>query len=423
MRLDLSICASSDVIDCVRAHDTDDKPFGVVISIEGLGEGAEGKAPQLQKELGAQWADRQLILACSDIESGPAAPGPELVRRALEHLEKYRSTDEMTRVLVHCRRGKSRSAALGLVLLRDHHGPGSEKECLDELLRIRPVAAPNLAIVRHGDALLRCNGALVRAVERDQGVTRRRAEATAARTPFSALVSWHVGLADTARAQILGSIAARERLNEPALIATSLTYACLLFAELREPVEAQEASEHLLEVTSRHALPKMASLATAVRGWALVARGQINEGLSLMHGAIDAETGLGVMVLLIEAQLRADQLSEAMLTIERILPVAKKSAIEHQSVVWRRGVVHLRRGEIEEAERDFLETRTIARRLGSKAFELRAATSLARLLRDTGRRDEARAMLTEIYNCFTEGFDTADLKDAKALLDELGGSP
>jgi predicted ATPase len=57
--------------------------------------------------------------------------------------------------------------------------------------------------------------------------------------------------------------------------------------------------------------------------------------------------------------------------------------------------------------------------MGAKAWELRAATSLARLLRDTGRRDEAHMMLADIYNWFTEGFDTADLKEAKVLLDEL----
>jgi predicted ATPase len=57
--------------------------------------------------------------------------------------------------------------------------------------------------------------------------------------------------------------------------------------------------------------------------------------------------------------------------------------------------------------------------MGAKALELRATMSLARLLRDTGRRHEARTMLGEIYNWFTEGFDTADLKDAKALFDEL----
>jgi predicted ATPase len=61
----------------------------------------------------------------------------------------------------------------------------------------------------------------------------------------------------------------------------------------------------------------------------------------------------------------------------------------------------------------------IARRQESRWWELRATTSLARLLRDTNRRDEARAMLAEIYGRFTDGFDTADLKDAAALLDKL----
>jgi predicted ATPase len=61
----------------------------------------------------------------------------------------------------------------------------------------------------------------------------------------------------------------------------------------------------------------------------------------------------------------------------------------------------------------------IGRRQRAKAWELRAATSLARLLRDTGRPGEARAMLADIYNWFIEGFDTADLKDAKALLEKL----
>jgi predicted ATPase len=62
----------------------------------------------------------------------------------------------------------------------------------------------------------------------------------------------------------------------------------------------------------------------------------------------------------------------------------------------------------------------IARRQGSKSFELRATACLARLLRETNRSNEARAMLADSYNCFTEGFETRDLRDAKALLAELG---
>jgi len=72
-----------------------------------------------------------------------------------------------------------------------------------------------------------------------------------------------------------------------------------------------------------------------------------------------------------------------------------------------------------EAEEYFRKAIEVARNQEAKSWELRATTSLAGLLRDTNRRDEAHAMLNDIYNWFTEGFDTADLKDAKALLEEL----
>ena len=72
-----------------------------------------------------------------------------------------------------------------------------------------------------------------------------------------------------------------------------------------------------------------------------------------------------------------------------------------------------------EAETCFRKAIEIAKSQSAKWWELRATVSLARLLRDAGRRDEARAMLAEVYNWFTEGFDTTDLKDAKTLLDEL----
>jgi predicted ATPase len=75
--------------------------------------------------------------------------------------------------------------------------------------------------------------------------------------------------------------------------------------------------------------------------------------------------------------------------------------------------------DVAEAESCFRTAIEIARRQGARSPELRATTSLARLLAKQGRRDEARAMLAEIFGWFTEGFDTADLKDAKALLDEL----
>ena len=76
--------------------------------------------------------------------------------------------------------------------------------------------------------------------------------------------------------------------------------------------------------------------------------------------------------------------------------------------------------DVTEAEQCFRTAIEIARRQSARSEELRATTSLARLLATQGRRDEARAMLAEIYGWFTEGFDTADLKDAKSLLEKLG---
>ena len=84
-----------------------------------------------------------------------------------------------------------------------------------------------------------------------------------------------------------------------------------------------------------------------------------------------------------------------------------------------RGELRLAQKQTEVAKADFGEAIAIAQRKGAKAWELQATMSLARLLERQGKRDEARTMLAEIYGWFTEGFDTADLKDAKALLDEL----
>jgi predicted ATPase len=81
--------------------------------------------------------------------------------------------------------------------------------------------------------------------------------------------------------------------------------------------------------------------------------------------------------------------------------------------------LRLKQGQTELSEADFHEAIWLAQKVGAKSGELRATMSLTRLLGDQGRRDEAGAMLAEIYGWFTEGFDTADLKDAKALLEEL----
>jgi predicted ATPase len=107
---------------------------------------------------------------------------------------------------------------------------------------------------------------------------------------------------------------------------------------------------------------------------------------------------------------------------ESLARIEKTDLRTSQAEVHRvRGELLLKRDEanVVEAEESFRKAIDVARCQSAKSWELRATMSLARLLAQEGRRDEARTMLAEIYNWFTEGFDTADLKDAKALLDEL----
>ena len=106
------------------------------------------------------------------------------------------------------------------------------------------------------------------------------------------------------------------------------------------------------------------------------------------------------------------------------------TAIETTKETWHAVEIHRAAGEIEllsrgpnaaKAQAYFQRALTVARQQNAKSWELRAAMSMSRLWRDQGKRDQARELLSPVYGWFTEGFDTADLQDAKALLEELAG--
>jgi predicted ATPase len=122
---------------------------------------------------------------------------------------------------------------------------------------------------------------------------------------------------------------------------------------------------------------------------------------------------------LAEAQTFAGLIDDALITIEEALQANPEELVYRPNALTCRGELRLKLGQTELAEADFRDAIALAQKMKAKAWELRATTSLARLLEKQGRRDEARAMLAEIYDWFTEGFDTRDLKDAKALLDEM----
>jgi len=125
------------------------------------------------------------------------------------------------------------------------------------------------------------------------------------------------------------------------------------------------------------------------------------------------------LTLLAEAQALDGEIDDALLTIDEALQANPEELQWRPNALTCRGELRLKVGQTQLAETDFHDAIALAQKMQAKAWELRATISLARLLAKQGRRDEARTMLAEIYNWFTEGFDTADLIDAKALLDEL----
>ncbi len=150
---------------------------------------------------------------------------------------------------------------------------------------------------------------------------------------------------------------------------------------------------------------------------------QICEGLAACH-AIGVELWRPYFLcLLAEAYMETGRIDDGLATLTEALAAADEHENHHN-----RAEIHRLKGELllrqnaystVEAQRCFQRAIEIARTQSAKSWELRATTSLARLLGKQNRREEARTMLAEIYGWFTEGFDTADLKDAKALLDEL----
>jgi predicted ATPase len=167
-------------------------------------------------------------------------------------------------------------------------------------------------------------------------------------------------------------------------------------------------------------------------GWADAMAGDLDGGIARMRHHLSEYRAFGaelfteyILALIATALSRMGRFDEGLRTINESFPI-----IERTGARWYEAEVHRLKGELllaqdtsnaVQAEQSFHTAIEVARKQHAKSWELRATTSLARLLANQGKRDEAHAMLAEIYNWFTEGFDTADLKDAKALLEELNG--
>ena len=241
----------------------------------------------------------------------------------------------------------------------------------------------------------------------------------------ASLNAWLLGFADTACQRFVPSIGTAPQ-RSSFDHAHAKCNAGALSVLLREPEKAAVFAAQAVEISRVHGYPEIAAWSSAVLGWAKAQLGAAREGVTLLrqYAKFARATGQRIFVTayltwLAEAQGMCGSLVDALHTIEVALKTNREKVFFQPETMRVRGELHLRQHATRLAEEDFRQATAIAAKMKAKAWELRATTSLARLLRDTNRRDEARTMLAEIYNWFTEGFDTADLKDAKALLEEL----
>jgi tetratricopeptide (TPR) repeat protein len=258
----------------------------------------------------------------------------------------------------------------------------------------------------------------------DPGFRRNPSSAVAA---FSAASfgAWTLGHANVARERESQMMTAANANNAHA-VASAQMYAACLRVQMGKYEHAEALAAQSLALSEQHQLSYLAAFSRCVLGQARAPLGRATEGITLIRQGIAGLVEIGMPLrigfytaLLAEAEEQQGTIADALETIRRAFQATPDAPVFRPEILRIRGELRLKKGQTEMVEADFREAIALATIMSAKAWELRATMSLARLLAQQGRRDQARAMLAEIYDWFTEGFDTADLIDAKALLDQL----
>jgi len=254
-----------------------------------------------------------------------------------------------------------------------------------------------------------------------------------------ACLLWLLGYPDQALQQSHQARTLAGELSHPFSLAFALFFAAMLHQYRREEHAAQERAEATMTLATEHGFPNFLALGTLWRGWALAERGQVEEGIVQMRQGLAALRAIGYelagtwyLALLAEAQSKMGQTKEGLTLLAEALAIVDKSGERfYEAELYRlSGQLILQQGKRQdsrshnaeaEAEACFLKAIEIAQKQQAKSLELRAVMRLSRLWQQQGKHHAARHMLSEIYGWFTEGFETKDLKDAKALLKELLG--
>ena len=241
---------------------------------------------------------------------------------------------------------------------------------------------------------------------------------------------WHCGYPDQARRALEGGIRRARQSVHRHTLAYALIYKGLMATSARWAAETEQAADELVSLTREHGFALFLGYGLLLQGAALTLRRQGEAAVERIHEAVAAMQATGIrrsdpMVLGFVAEALA--LKGEVAAGLQMLATASAAA-EASGAHWADAELHRRRGDLlgrlpsndwKEVESCLRAALTVARDQGTRGFELRAAVSLARLLSAQGPRDEARAVLASVYCWFTEGFDTPDLQEAKALLETL----
>jgi tetratricopeptide (TPR) repeat protein len=242
------------------------------------------------------------------------------------------------------------------------------------------------------------------------------------------IVLFCLGFLDQALAHCNAVIAIARRLTDPSLFANIMSIGTRLPLLFGDITAVDEWARQLVAVATEQGFPIWRGEGTVFLGWVKVKKGDVAEGISLLRSGCAAYRANGAEVfmphniaLLAEACEIGAQIDGAMTLVDDALRRIERTGERWfvAEVYRQKGALLLRQGHTEAAEELYRKALSIAQEQEAKLWELRAAASLARLRRDQGRRAEARDLLGSVYGWFTEGFGTPDLKEAKALLDEL----
>jgi predicted ATPase len=247
---------------------------------------------------------------------------------------------------------------------------------------------------------------------------------------FAAMALWLLGHPEQALAHLNDALALAHELSLPISLAFVRCLAATVYQLRQDTSATYEYAEAAVALSTEQGFPQWVAMGTSLSGWALTMQGQGEEGMAQVRQGLAAwqATGAALLVPYFYTVL-ADVCDHLSYTNDGLQALTEAhTLVEQQEERWweaevsrLRGVLLLRQTnpQPEEAETCFRQALDVARCQEAKSLELRAAMSLARLWQQQGKPAEARALLAPVFSWFTEGFDTADLQEAKALLEGL----